>query len=358
MEGSIFDGRCHVPRATTGFRSDPRRSTVRTTCRRARDIDPRVWSRTSRRQPVPTVPLPRRSPGRRRTSADARAIMSPNENWASDQRPRLVSEPLTVGGHGQVVAGAAARVGQLVRRHEPWPDGAREVLALGRSEPDGRLLTLQVARRPVVEDRVAADGFLGAVGREVDGRRVDEGRDLQLVVELPGSSRAPDRVVRAADLRDVAEVEDRQAVPGLGDLAAAPFPHRPDMAFEGIEVAQRRRPEDRWTKDEIGCVQDGRVIVVTRFEAVDQVAQRLDAKPAGEMVVERRQRSPVDSRVMLEHRTGADGPPSGDLEVQPAPGRITRVERGSEPPGCAGGCELLADVGDLHDFESIDTHDV
>ena len=34
-------------------------------------------------------------PGRSRTSADARASISPNENCASDQRPRLVSVPLT-----------------------------------------------------------------------------------------------------------------------------------------------------------------------------------------------------------------------------------------------------------------------
>ena len=59
----------------------------------------------------------------------------------------------------------ARGVGQLVRGHEPRPDRRREVLALGRPEPDGRLLALQVARRPVVEDRVAADRLLGRAPR-------------------------------------------------------------------------------------------------------------------------------------------------------------------------------------------------
>ena len=92
--------------------------------------------------------------------------------------------PVDLGGHGQVIAGAGSRVGELVGRDQPRSEGAREVLALGRPEPDGGLVALQVARRPVVEDRVAADRLLGPLGREVEGRRVDDRRDLQLVVEL------------------------------------------------------------------------------------------------------------------------------------------------------------------------------
>ena len=67
--------------------------------------------RASRRGPragSPCRPSRCRSgrPGRRRASAEARASISPNENCASDQRPRLVSSPFTVGGHRQVEAGA------------------------------------------------------------------------------------------------------------------------------------------------------------------------------------------------------------------------------------------------------------
>src|SRR5262245_42407587 len=46
---------------------------------------------------------------------------------------------------------------QLIRGHDPGPDAGREVLALGRPEPDGRFVTLQVAGGPVVQDEVAAD---------------------------------------------------------------------------------------------------------------------------------------------------------------------------------------------------------
>ena len=50
----------------------------------------------SSRQPVPTVPEPIRSPGTSRASDDARASISPNENWMSDHVPRLSSVPLTL----------------------------------------------------------------------------------------------------------------------------------------------------------------------------------------------------------------------------------------------------------------------
>src|SRR5215203_4428400 len=51
-------------------------------------------SRISKRQPLPTVPEPIRSPGTRRTSADARATISP-KLWAMSLHvPRLSSWPL------------------------------------------------------------------------------------------------------------------------------------------------------------------------------------------------------------------------------------------------------------------------
>src|SRR3954454_10690986 len=73
---------------------------------------------------------------------------------------------------------------QLVGCHDPRSDRAREVLALGRPEPNGRLLALEVAGRPVVEDGVATDRLLGAVGGQVAGCCVDDRTHLELVVEL------------------------------------------------------------------------------------------------------------------------------------------------------------------------------
>ena len=190
-------------RATIGVRSAPRRSTRSTTSSPGSRYRPSVASRTSSRQPVPTVPLPMRSPGRRRASADARASISPNENWASDQRPATRLRAVDLGRHRQVVAGPGPRVRQLVRGHQPWPERAREVLALGRAEPDGGLLALEVAGRPVVEDRVAADRLLRPLGRQVERRRVHQRGDLQLVVELVRRGRAtrPARPARGSPTR-------------------------------------------------------------------------------------------------------------------------------------------------------------
>ena len=101
------------------------------------------------------------------------------------------------------------------------------------------------------------------------------GRHLELVVQLVRRGRAPDRVIRPADLRDVAEVEDRQPIPRLGDLAAATLPHRPDVSLERVEVAQRRRPEDRRAENEVPGGEHGvvGVVHVALREANDEVAR-------------------------------------------------------------------------------------
>ena len=69
-----------------------------------------------------------------------------------------------------------------VTSHGPIDD--REVLALGRPEPDGRLVALEVARRPVVEDRVAADRLLGRARPAGSAPACRRGRHLELEVEL------------------------------------------------------------------------------------------------------------------------------------------------------------------------------
>ena len=100
-------------------------------------------------------------------------------------------------------------------------------------------------------DEVAADRLRGALLGQVVRRGVDDRPDLELEVELLLPARRPDRVARAADLRDVREVEDREAVPGLRDLAPAAAPHRRDVLLEGVEVAERGWPQDRRPEGEI-----------------------------------------------------------------------------------------------------------
>ena len=68
---------------------------------RLRGSGPSVASLTSSRQPVPTVPDPSRSPGRSRASADARATIAPNENWASGPAPARRLDAVHLGGHGR-----------------------------------------------------------------------------------------------------------------------------------------------------------------------------------------------------------------------------------------------------------------
>ena len=159
---------------------------------------------------------------------------------ASLQRPAAdVSMPLTAGGHGQVVARARARrrparpaspaTARRTRRSPcPWPvRGGPSSRRAGGRGPTSR-------RRPCT--RRTPPRRAPATGRSAGVSTTR--RDLQLVVELLAAARRPDRVVRTADLRTVGEVEDRQAEPGLRDVAAATRPHRPDVALEAVPVPE------------------------------------------------------------------------------------------------------------------------
>ena len=150
------------------------------------------------------------------------------------------------------------------------------------------------------------------------------GGDLQLVVELVRRGRAPDRLVRAADLRHVAEVEDRQPVPGLGDLATATLPHRPDVALEGVEVAHRRRPEDRRPEDELTGRLDGVVVLAARLESFDEVAQA--PRRAGRARDGRRASSPAGGGASSRARGRAARSPRVDARPRgPASAAGTRL---------------------------------
>ena len=94
-----------------------------------------------------------------------------------------------------------------------------------------------------------------AASRQVVNRRVDQRGHLELVVELLRRRWPPDRLARAADLRDVGEVEDRESVPGLRHRAATALPHGANVAFEGVEVADA---DDRQQGDHggLGLLED------------------------------------------------------------------------------------------------------
>src|SRR5207248_7483820 len=82
-----------------------------------------------------------------------------------------------------------AEIAELVGRDDDRPEARREVLALRRAEADLHLAALEVARRPVVHDREPADLAVLA----------DDGRHLELVIELTGSVGIPDRLPGPVD---------------------------------------------------------------------------------------------------------------------------------------------------------------
>jgi len=132
------------------------------------------------------------------------------------------------------------------------------------------------------------------------------------------------------------------------------------VSLEGVEVAQRWRPQDRRPEDEVPGREHRLVSVVrvARREAINEVAERLDAEPAGQKRVERRDRLSMQRRVVGEVGPSRDSAPPGDLEVQPcdrflgAP-PIAATERRREPPRRTSRTVPLADVRDLHASESI-----
>ena len=106
------------------------------------------------------------------------------------------------------------------------------------------------------------------------------------------------------------------------------------------------RPQNRWPELQVVGVEDRVVVVGPRGEPLDEVRERLDAKPAGEVVVERRDRLAVEDGVVGEAGPGRDGPTTGDLDVEP--GRGGGVERRGQSPRRAGGCVALSDMGESH----------
>ena len=120
------------------------------------------------------------------------------------------------------------------------------------------------------------------------------------------------------------------------------------MPLERVEVAQRRRSKEGRPEGEVGRLEDGVVVagIAARLEAVEELAERRDPQPPSEQVVERRQRPPVEDAVVGQVRVPGDGPPAGDLEIDPFP--TVLIDGRGEPPRRTGRGVVLLDMGDLH----------
>ena len=206
-------------------------------------------------------------------------------------------------------------------RHEPRPDRGREVLALGRPEADRGLVALQVARRPVVQDEVAADRLLGPLRRQIAHRRVDER------ARPPARSRAP-----------ASRPAPRPGPPGRGSPTCwrsrrsaggtrPPGSRRRAAPTSSGRGARRRRSRatravagsaDRIARSrgvEHGVVDVGAAV---QPKPSTRSRQRVDPKAPGEVVVEGRDRLPVERRVV------------GQRAASPATARRRAISRSSQ----------------------------
>ncbi len=190
-------------------------------------------------QPVPTVPEPRTSPGRRSASRLAWA-----RSWGQVQYMRAgvaAGEDVAVdgGGHLQVEAAVAVAVGKLVEGDEVGAEGGGEVLPLAGPEADGHLGALEVAGAPVVHDGEAGDPVEGTVvvGQVATGLADDAG-ELQLVIQRLAAAGGEDGVVGPDDAGGVGEVEDRDLIPLRVHVEPAVASAGGDVLLEGVEVAE------------------------------------------------------------------------------------------------------------------------
>ncbi len=218
----------------------------------------------SRPQPLPTVPEPKNSPGYNVSERDTWAMQSAKVHFISLEWPRPHSSPLTRTTMVEVVG-----VGELVGGDQAGPHdvAAVEVLALPRPELARHVPRLLVARREVVEDRVAEDvgGSLGL--GDVAPSLADVGAELEFEVHQVRIVRPRDVLVEADHGHPVGMVEDGPLVPGLRDrqdplalhvvhrgLRIGEQPRADDaglpegldeVLLEAQEVAHLRRPRDR-----------------------------------------------------------------------------------------------------------------
>ena len=131
---------------------------------------------------------------------------------------------------------------ELVGRDDPRPERVGEVLALAHAQAEAHLGHLQVARRPVVEDRVAGDVLPGLAGRQVTPGAADHRRHLELEVEPPAPRRHRDLLAGTGHGVGVGEVAERRLVPDRRDrrVRVRVLDHALDVLLEHREVAHRR----------------------------------------------------------------------------------------------------------------------
>ncbi len=93
------------------------------------------------------------------------------------------------------------------------------------------------------------------------------------------------------------------------------------MPLERVEVAERRRPQDRRSEPEVRGLEDSIVRPVPgtagHGEPVDELAEGLDPEAAVEVIVERCDRLPEQDRVVAPLGVGGQQSSPNHLEVEP-----------------------------------------
>src|SRR5262245_32639454 len=134
----------------------------------------------SRPQPLPTVPEPKNSPGCSVSERATWAMQSSNFHFMSRELPRPHSSPFT---RTFISRAYGSGISSAVTRNGPMAFALSKSFALAGSELAGHLLRLLVARREVVEDRVAEDVVAPALARDVLAGAPDVEAELELEVE-------------------------------------------------------------------------------------------------------------------------------------------------------------------------------
>src|SRR5262245_9602352 len=169
------------------------------------------------------------------------------------------------------------RIRNLVGGHHARPHRVRvvEVLALAGAELAGHLSRLLVARREVVEDRIAEDMVARSLTCDVPAGATDVAAELEFEVERLAVVGPWYLVLVPANAEPVRMVEDRPLVPGpgygedslrlhlaqrgfgVGRGLCAELPRRleglHEMFLEAEEVAHLRRLRDRCGEPHVGA---------------------------------------------------------------------------------------------------------
>src|SRR4029450_10425688 len=141
-----------------------------------------------------------------------------------------------------VQAAVADKGRQLICRHDPGAHRARRVFPFGGPEARLHLIALEVATAPVVKNGEAGNVRESVRLGDIAGFPADNRSQLELVIELLRSGWVGNGVLRTENAKRVREVENRQPIPGAGDL---PRTSCARMSFVHHEVAYRWRLQDR-----------------------------------------------------------------------------------------------------------------